>query len=112
VAENDCGYIRKIEKKNVGVLNRHLAPRGMPIMVFSHPSSGVIQFKATLSFPEKVSVRIFNQRGQTVDVPAQCNRTASAKEIQWQSKKLPCGIYAIILQSGKISVSQKCAVLY
>ena len=112
VAENDCGYIRRIEKRNAGVANGCVTPHGISILAFSNPLSGSIRFTVTLSFPGKTRVRIYNQRGQMVDVPMPSTRATAGREIHWQSRRLPCGVYSVILRSGKFSVSQKCVLLY
>jgi hypothetical protein len=107
VAENDCGYIRKIEKRNAGVFNRQVPWSRDAIAICTNPSSGFIRIRLQTLIHEKVDIRIYNQRGQVVDVPRLRSTAAGAPEIQWQSGQLPCGVYSINILSKRISIARK-----
>ena len=111
VAENDCGYIRKVAKRNVGVLTKRPVSNPVALKVYSTPS-GSIRIKAKLSTPGKVCMRIVNQQGRAVDVPMAYEPVAGNLEINWQSGKLPSGVYSINVLSERFSVTQTCALLH
>jgi hypothetical protein len=111
VAENDCGFIRKVAKRNVGVLNKCAVPTPVALKVYSTPS-GSIRIKAKLSTPGKVCVRIFDQRGRAVDVSMVYESVVGNREIHWQSGKLPSGVYSIELRTPRLSLTRTCAILH
>jgi hypothetical protein len=106
VAENDCGYIRKVEKRKTGILNNCIMSKDISISVYVNKASGRVRAKMSLSRVGNISIKVINQRGQTVDAAL-----INASEVRWRSRTLSTGVYYINVESKAFSVVQKCVIL-
>lgn len=110
VTENDCGFIRKVEKRTTAVRPRSRAFAAIPMRISTNPSIGRTLLMFSFSRPEKASIRIFNQQGRLERVPMTYTITADKHIIQWESRNLPGGVYVISVQSEAFSVTRNYVV--
>jgi sugar lactone lactonase YvrE len=108
VAENDCGYIRKVAKRSTAVLPGSSGREDASALLFANPAaSGVTRLTWTGRVPGSPKVRIYDQRGRLENTPAACLETPGAHEIRWHSRNLPRGVYIVVLESSGKPVFRK-----
>ncbi len=112
VTENDRGFVRKVEKANVSVFIKNLVRAAASPRIYSDPSTGTIRVQLTHPAPGNVGVHIRNLLGRRADVRAMNEVSPCTHEFQWQSRKLPDGVYCITVQSGNIFFTRRCMLLH
>jgi hypothetical protein len=112
VAENDCGYIRKVAKRSAAVMSKAAAGERVRILLATNPSSGLTRLTWNGPPTGKPLVRILDQRGRSVNVTMVFPGGARGHEVQWQSRNLQAGVYFVVLESNGTSVPLKYVLLH
>jgi hypothetical protein len=111
IAENDCGFIRKVEKRKSDVLFDGMARSVVAPRVFQSQSTGSIVVQVPLPIEGRMNIRIVDQRGRVMDAAMIGPSAARGQGIQWQSRKLSGGAYSIAIQAKTISLTKKCVLI-
>jgi len=112
ITENDRGFIRKIEKRNVDALmqyNRidHLTG----IRVFPNPSSDEVKIKYRIAIPVRLSVTVYNIEGEVIDILLDESQQAGEYVLTWQNREFPVGVYYIQITSEAQSLTSRLCLI-
>jgi hypothetical protein len=110
VTENDCGYIRRVEKRKTAVLFKPNALENNSIDLQTNPATGLTCLALPFAGNEKINVRIFNQKGRVEKVPMTYTISVGNQEIKWQSRNLSKGVYFVSIRSGMFTTARKYVV--
>lgn len=118
IAENDVGYIRRIQRKKESSMVRReqASTNDFNVSVFPNPFNAMSQIYYNLSAEAYVSLKIFSTNGQLVRALVDQVQHAGVHRISWDARNqtgraLPSGVYIYRLELGRMPISGRIVLL-
>lgn len=100
VTENDCGYIRKVEKNANFIADKKLKHGFSPVKLKVNTVCGFSRITFYHSDNSQKTVGFFNQSGRKVQIPVNYKVIDGIHEVWWNNRNIPCGAYFINVQDN------------
>lgn len=111
ITENDRGFIRKIEKKEVVSRLNKLKKNDHQLMAFPNPVIDRLSIRFEIEEKSEVEVCIIDQLGKIVAVFKNGVMNAGIHEFQWDRGETPTGIYLVRIKTDKQTCFQRISLM-
>lgn len=111
VTENDRGFIRKIQKKDVDALLNSHNNNHLKLQVYPNPFTDRVNIKYTLAEPANIKVKIISNTGQLIELLYDNYQSAGEHYLIWKAQNMPSGLYFCVINSEKHSLIHKLIIL-
>jgi len=92
-------------------LNQTVKPQSYLLHNYPNPFNPTTNISYTIAEPGLVEIKIFNLKGQLVDVLSEGNKQANSHQVFWEAEKQASGIYFYNLNLNGKSVDTKSMIL-
>ncbi|MCS7250058.1 MAG: T9SS type A sorting domain-containing protein [candidate division WOR-3 bacterium] len=89
------------------VITENLIKEKRKVFIFSNPFSKKLTIKFSISFPEDLTIKIYDIKGNLIDKIIKTNLKPGEYNFQWQNKKISQGVYLIELNSKSVRYKEK-----
>jgi hypothetical protein len=112
VTENDRGFIRKIQKKDVdALLNTSPNNQFVEVHIYPNPFTLTTSIKYILANPSEIKVKIIKNTGQLVELLYDKYQSAGEHYLIWKAQNMPAGLYFCEINSEKHSSIHRLIIL-